>query len=49
VLLNISQQGTAQGDAASRGELAGKRADTPPTPRRERMPVTQTWRPAGRS
>ncbi|HZH30306.1 MAG TPA: putative lipid II flippase FtsW [Pyrinomonadaceae bacterium] len=49
VLLNISQQGTAQGDAASRGELAGKRVAAPPTPRRERAPVTQTWRPAGRS
>jgi cell division protein FtsW len=47
VLLNISQQGTAQGDAATRGEFAATRVPT--TPRRERAPVTQTWRPEGRS
>jgi cell division protein FtsW len=47
VLLNISQQGTAQGDAASRGEFAA--THVPATPRRERAPVTQTWRPEGRS
>ena len=46
VLLNISQQGTAQGDAATRKSFA---ADVAATPRRERMPVTQTWRPEGRS
>ncbi|HEX8456939.1 MAG TPA: putative lipid II flippase FtsW [Pyrinomonadaceae bacterium] len=49
VLLNISRQGTAQGDwaaATMRKELAG--ASAPATPRRERMPVTQTWRPEGR-
>jgi cell division protein FtsW len=49
VLLNISQQGTAQGDAATRrGFEAAKNVPTT-TPRRERMPVTQTWRPEGRS
>jgi cell division protein FtsW len=49
VLLNISQQGTAQGDAAaSHGEFAAKNVGSSPT-RRERMPVTQTWRPEGRS
>jgi cell division protein FtsW len=47
VLLNISQQGTAQGDAATRGEFA--HAPVAATPRRERVPVTQTWRPEGRS
>ncbi|MDQ1613936.1 MAG: cell division protein FtsW [Pyrinomonadaceae bacterium] len=48
VLLNISQQGTAQGDAATRGETASKTASALP-PRRQRVPVTQTWRPEGRS
>ncbi|MDQ1589678.1 MAG: cell division protein FtsW [Pyrinomonadaceae bacterium] len=48
VLLNISQQGTAQGDAATRGEIASKTASALP-PRRQRVPVTQTWRPEGRS
>jgi cell division protein FtsW len=47
VLLNISQQGTAQGDAATRKSFAT--ASVPQTPRRERLPVTQTWRPEGRS
>ncbi|HEY0101229.1 MAG TPA: putative lipid II flippase FtsW [Pyrinomonadaceae bacterium] len=47
VLLNISQQGTAQGDAATRKEFAAE--SVPATPRRERAPVTQTWRPEGRS
>jgi cell division protein FtsW len=48
VLLNISQQGTAQGDAATtRGEFAS--ASRTATPRRQRAPVTQTWRPEGRS
>jgi cell division protein FtsW len=50
VLLNISQQGTAQGDAsATYREFAAKSIPTTPTPRRERVPVTQTWRPEGRS
>jgi cell division protein FtsW len=50
VLLNISQQGTAQGDAtATRGEFAPKNVLSPPPPRRQRVPVTQTWRPEGRS
>jgi cell division protein FtsW len=50
VLLNISQQGTAQGDAgaAMRGDPALKNV-SPATPRRQRVPVTQTWRPEGRS
>ncbi len=52
VLLNISQQGTAQGDfaggAATRAEFASKSVPTQ-TPRRERAPVTQAWRPEGRS
>ncbi|MDQ1559012.1 MAG: cell division protein FtsW [Pyrinomonadaceae bacterium] len=48
VLLNISQQGTAQSDAATRGEVASKTASALP-PRRQRVPVTQTWRPEGRS
>jgi cell division protein FtsW len=51
VLLNISQQGTAQGDATAatmRGEFASKHVPSTP-PRRERMPVTQAWRPEGRS
>jgi cell division protein FtsW len=51
VLLNISQQGTAQGDlagAATRAEFASKNVPTQ-TPRRERAPVTQAWRPEGRS
>jgi len=48
VLLNISQQGTAQGDAATYREFAAK-STLAPTPRRERAPVTQTWRPEGRS
>ncbi|HEV7906322.1 MAG TPA: putative lipid II flippase FtsW [Pyrinomonadaceae bacterium] len=47
VLLNISQQGTAQGDAATRKEFAT--ANVPAKPRRERVPATQTWRPEGRS
>ena len=48
VLLNISQQGTAQGDAAAaHREFAAKSAAAPP--RRERAPITQTWRPEGRS
>ncbi|HLL71213.1 MAG TPA: putative lipid II flippase FtsW [Pyrinomonadaceae bacterium] len=48
VLLNISQQGTAQGDAGVRREF--EQAGVPvATPRRERVPVTQTWRPEGRS
>lgn len=47
VLLNISQQGTVQGDAATRKESAT--ANVPNKPRRERVPVTQTWRPEGRS
>jgi cell division protein FtsW len=47
VLLNISQQGTAQGDAATRREFAA--TNVPHKPRRERVPVTQTWRPEGRS
>jgi cell division protein FtsW len=47
VLLNISQQGTAQGDAATRKSFAT--ASVPATPRRGRVPVTQTWRPEGRS
>jgi cell division protein FtsW len=47
VLLNISQQGTAQGDAATRQEFAA--TSVPATPRRQRVPVTQTWRPEGRS
>jgi cell division protein FtsW len=46
VLLNISQQGTAQGDAFSR--RASETASAP-APRRERVPVAQTWRPEGRS
>ncbi|HEX8424587.1 MAG TPA: putative lipid II flippase FtsW [Pyrinomonadaceae bacterium] len=46
VLLNISQQGTVQGDAATRTEFASA---TVPPPRRERVPITQTWRPEGRS
>jgi cell division protein FtsW len=49
VLLNISQQGTAQGDAATQREFAAKRVPAVTTPRRERAPVTQTWRPEGRS
>jgi cell division protein FtsW len=50
VLLNISQQGTAQGDAATQRESsAAKRVPAATTPRRERAPVTQTWRPEGRS
>jgi cell division protein FtsW len=49
VLLNISQQGTAQGDAATmRGDVATKGVPAN-TPRRERAPVTQAWRPEGRS
>lgn len=48
VLLNISQQGTAQGDAATRAEAATKNLSAP-TSRRQRAPVTQTWRPEGRS
>ncbi|HEY9405054.1 MAG TPA: putative lipid II flippase FtsW [Pyrinomonadaceae bacterium] len=48
VLLNISQQGTTQGDAATYREFATK-STLATTPRRERLPVTQTWRPEGRS
>jgi cell division protein FtsW len=48
VLLNISQQGTAQGDAATPNEFATKRVPAATTPR-QRVPVTQTWRPEGRS
>ncbi|HEY0081682.1 MAG TPA: putative lipid II flippase FtsW [Pyrinomonadaceae bacterium] len=51
VLLNISQQGTAQSDfagAATRAEFASKSVPAV-TPRRERAPVTQAWRPEGRS
>lgn len=48
VLLNISQQGTAQGDSAvRRREFAAK--SVPATTPRRRVPVTQTWRPEGRS
>jgi len=49
VLLNISQQGTAQGDGGGRKEFAAKTVPAAPTPRRERAPVTQTWRLEGRS
>jgi cell division protein FtsW len=50
VLLNISQQGTAQGDAATmHREFASKSMPAVPPERRERVPVTQTWRPEGRS
>jgi hypothetical protein len=48
VLLNISQQGTAQGDAATRKSFEAA-TNAPNKPRRERVPVTQTWRPEGRS
>ncbi|HKP72357.1 MAG TPA: FtsW/RodA/SpoVE family cell cycle protein, partial [Pyrinomonadaceae bacterium] len=48
VLLNISQQGTAQGDAVARGGFEPTQTP-PPTPRRQRAPVAQTWRPEGRS
>lgn len=48
VLLNISQQGTAQGDAATRREFSAA-SNASNKPRRERVPVTQTWRPEGRS
>jgi cell division protein FtsW len=47
VLLNISRQGTTQGVA--HGEVAAKTIPAAPTPRRERAPVTQVWRPEGRS
>ncbi|HJR09394.1 MAG TPA: putative lipid II flippase FtsW [Pyrinomonadaceae bacterium] len=46
VLLNISQQGTAQGDAATRRDFAASNASATP---RQRVPVAQTWRPEGRS
>lgn len=49
VLLNISQQGTAQGDAAAPYREFAKAAMAPPTLPRQRVPVTQTWRPEGRS
>ncbi|MCA1568041.1 MAG: putative lipid II flippase FtsW [Acidobacteria bacterium] len=50
VLLNISQQGTAQGDAATtHREFAAKSLPAAPPQRRGRAPVTQTWRPEGRS
>jgi cell division protein FtsW len=51
VLLNISQQGTAQGGTSTmHREFASKNAPgATTTPRYGRAPVTQTWRPEGRS